>query len=130
ERGWGRIVNMASVYGFVGAVNRVDYVTSKPALLGMTRAVALEAIAHGITCNAVCPGSALTPSIEDRVDALMAAESLTRTAAVAKFLAGKQPSGRFVETANVAALIAFLCSEAGGDITGAAIPIDGGWTSK
>ncbi len=129
ERGWGRIVNLSSIYGLIGAVNRVDYVTAKTALIGMTRAVALETVGHGITCNAICPGSALTPSIDARIQELMSTEALPRAAAVEKFLAGKQPSGRFVETGNVAALIAFLCGEAGRDITGTAIPIDGGWAA-
>jgi len=72
----------------------------------------------------------LTPSIDERIQALMATESLPRDAAVKKFLAGKQPSGEFVETDNVAALIAFLCGDAGHDITGAALPIDGGWSAS
>jgi 3-hydroxybutyrate dehydrogenase len=98
ERRWGRIVNLSSIYGLIGTVNRVDYVTAKTALIGMTRAIALETVDYGITCNAICPGSALTPSIDARVEALMSAEALSRDAAVEKFLAGKQPSGRFVET--------------------------------
>ena len=130
KRRWGRIINLSSIYGLIGATNRVDYVTSKTALIGMTRAVALENVAHGITCNAICPGSALTASIDERIQALMATESLPRDAAVKKFLAGKQPSGEFVETDNVAALIAFLCGDAGRDITGAALPIDGGWSAS
>jgi 3-hydroxybutyrate dehydrogenase len=127
---WGRIVNMSSIYGLIGAVNRVDYVTSKTALIGMTRAVALECAQSGVTCNAVCPGSASTPAIEERVQAIMTGEHLSHDAAVEKFLAGKQPSGKFVETRNVAALIAFLCSDAGRDINGAAIPIDAGWSAS
>jgi 3-hydroxybutyrate dehydrogenase len=130
ERGWGRIVNMSSIYGLIGAVNRVDYVTSKTALIGMTRAVALECAQTGVTCNAVCPGSASTPAIEERVQAIMSNEKVTHEAAVAKFLAGKQPSGKFVETRNVAALIAFLCGDGGADINGAAIPIDAGWSAN
>jgi 3-hydroxybutyrate dehydrogenase len=129
-KGWGRIVNMSSIYGLIGAVNRVDYVTSKSALIGMTRAVALECAQSGVTCNAVCPGSASTPAIEERVQAIMTGEHLAHDAAVEKFLAGKQPSGKFVETRNVAALIAFLCSDAGRDINGAAIPIDAGWSAS
>lgn len=128
--GWGRIVNMSSIYGLIGAVNRVDYVTSKTALIGMTRAVALECAQSGVTCNAVCPGSASTPAIEERVQAIMTGEHISHDAAVEKFLAGKQPSGKFVETRNVAALIAFLCSDAGRDINGAAIPIDAGWSAS
>jgi len=130
ERNWGRIINMSSIYGLIGATNRVDYVTSKTALIGMTRAVALECAQSGITCNAVCPGSALTPAIEERVQAIMTNEGLAHAAAVDKFLAGKQPSGKFVETQNVAALVAFLCGDAGRDINGAAIPIDAGWSAS
>jgi len=130
ERGWGRIINMSSIYGLIGAVNRVDYVTSKTALIGMTRAVALECAHTSITCNAVCPGSASTPAIEERVQAIMTNEGLGHEAAVERFLAGKQPSGKFVESRNVAALVVFLCSEAGCDINGAAIPIDAGWSAS
>lgn len=129
-RDWGRIINMSSIYGLIGAVNRVDYVTSKTALIGMTRAVALECAQSGVTCNAVCPGSASTPAIEERVQAIMTGEHVSYDAAVGKFLAGKQPSGKFVSTQNVAALIAFLCSGAGGDINGAAIPIDAAWSAS
>jgi 3-hydroxybutyrate dehydrogenase len=127
---WGRIVNMSSIYGLIGAANRVDYVTSKTALIGMTRAVALECAHSGVTCNAVCPGSASTPAIEERVQAIMTGEHVSHDAAVDKFLAGKQPSGKFVDTRNVAALIAFLCSDAGCDINGTAIPIDAGWSAS
>jgi 3-hydroxybutyrate dehydrogenase len=128
KRGWGRIINMSSIYGLIGAVNRVDYVTSKTALIGMTRAVALECAQTGITCNAVCPGSASTPAIEERVQAIMVSEGLQHDAAVAKFLVGKQPSGKFVDAGNVAALVTFLCSEAASDINGAALPIDAAWS--
>ena len=129
-RNWGRIVNMSSVYGLFATVNRVDYVTSKTALIGMTRAVALECAEHDITCNAVNPGTALTPAIEERLQALMAAEGLTHEVAVSQYLAARQPSGRFVAEQNVAALVAFLCSDAGRDITGATLPIDGGWSAS
>jgi 3-hydroxybutyrate dehydrogenase len=114
----------------IGAANRVDYVTSKTALIGMTRAVALETADGGITCNAICPGSALTPSIDQRVRTLMSEQALSRDTATERYLAGKQPTGRFVAAENVAALIVFLCSEAGADITGAALPVDGGWSAS
>jgi len=129
-RNWGRIINMSSVYGLFATVNRVDYVTSKTALIGMTRAVALECAGHDITCNAVNPGTVLTPAIEERLEAMMAAEGLTREAAVSRYLAVRQPSGRFVSEHNVAALVAFLCSDAGRDITGATLPMDGGWSAS
>lgn len=126
-RGWGRIVNMASVYGFRAIANRIDYMTTKAGLIGMTRAVAIEAVDAGITCNAICPGSVSTPGTEVRVERLMHDEGLSREAAVRRFLAGKQPSGRFVAADGVASMVVFLCSEAGRDITGAALPVDGGW---
>jgi 3-hydroxybutyrate dehydrogenase len=127
-RGWGRIVNISSIYGLTGTVDRVGYVTTKTALIGLTRAVALETAESGITCNALCPGTTLTPAIESRIRAAMG-KGLGREEAEALQLVGKQPTGRFVEAAAVGAMVAFLCSEAGRDITGAALPMDGGWSA-
>ena len=129
-RNFGRIVNISSVYGLFGTVNRVDYVTTKTALIGFTRAVALETAGQDITCNAICPGTIPTPAIEERLASFMAKEGLEREAAVKAFMASRQPSGRFVSPERVAALVALLCGPAGGDITGAAIPIDGGWSAS
>jgi 3-hydroxybutyrate dehydrogenase len=126
-RGWGRIFNMTSVYGARAVANRIDYVTTKTALIGLTRAVAIETINQGITCNAICPGSVLTPANEGRIEALMAETGLERRAAIERFLAGKQPIQRFVDAAHVAQLLVFLCGEAGTDITGAVLPMEGGW---
>jgi len=127
--GWGRIINMSSIYGLIGATGRVGYVTTKTALIGLTRAVALETAATGITCNALCPGSTLTPNIEGRIRAAMASSGDDFTAAATRFLTGKQPSGRLVEARAVGAMAAFLCGEAGRDITGAVLPMDGGWSA-
>jgi len=128
-RGFGRIINISSVYGLFGGVNRVDYITTKTALIGLTRAVALETARDEITCNAICPGSSPSPAIEQRLQDFMAAEGLERDQALARFMAGRQPSGRFVAMEGVAALAAFLCSPGAADITGAALPIDGGWSA-
>jgi len=130
QRRWGRVINVSSIYGLRGAPNRVNYVTSKTALIGMTRAVALETVAHGITCNAVCPGTTESPVHDETIRAAMTNEGLTRAEAEQRFLTGKQPTGRFVSAENVAALIAFLCGPEAGDITGAVLPIDGGWSSS
>ena len=129
-RGWGRIVNMTSVYGERGTVNRIDYVTTKSALLGFTRAVAMETLGDGITCNAVSPGSVLTPGTEQRVQEILDRTGVERAQAERQFLAGKQPSGRFVRAEDVAAAVAFLCSPAARDITGTVLPIDGGWLAS
>jgi 3-hydroxybutyrate dehydrogenase len=130
ERGFGRIINMTSVYAKRGAVDRVDYVTTKSALLGLTRAIALETVGAGITCNAVAPGSVLTDAIDERVRAIVEGRGVSRADAERQFLAGKQPTGRFVQAAHVAELVAFLCGPSAGDITGALIPMDGGWLAS
>ena len=127
---WGRIINVSSIYGLRGATNRVGYVTSKTALIGLTRAVALETVSHGITCNAVCPGTSETPVHEAALDAAVATEGISRTEAERRFFAGKQPTGRFIAADHVASLIAFLCTPEAADITGSVLPIDGGWSAS
>ena len=130
QRNWGRIVNMSSIYGQRGAPDRADYITTKAALVGLTRAVAAETAKQDITCNAVCPGSVATPGTTVRIQALMQAEGIPEDEAVSRFLTGKQPSGRFVSAESVAAMVVFLCGPAGRDITGAVLPIDGGWLAS
>ena len=129
ERDFGRIVNMASIFGTRAVVNRVDYVTTKTAMIGFTRAVALETAAQNITCNAICPGSSPTPSIEQRFADFMATSNLPRAEAEKAFMGSRQPSGRFVSPDRIAGLVAFLCGPDGADTTGAAISIDGGWSA-
>jgi 3-hydroxybutyrate dehydrogenase len=128
-RGWGRIINISSIYGQRGAVNRVGYVTTKTALLGLTRAVALEVVGTGVTCNAVCPGTTETPVHEATIEALMTGEGLSRDDAEKKFLAGKQPTGKIIAANDVAALIVFLCGPSSGDVNGSIFPIDAGWSA-
>ncbi|UYO93193.1 3-hydroxybutyrate dehydrogenase [Pollutimonas sp. M17] len=128
-RGWGRIINMSSVYGSSAAVNRVGYVTTKTGLIGMTRAIALETAASGITCNAVCPGTVPTPAILERIAGMAAKAGVSQEQATHDYLAQRQPTGRFVAMESVAALVRFLCSDAGRDVTGSVLPIDGGWTA-
>lgn len=127
RKGWGRIVNLSSYYGWRGAENRIDYVTTKTALIGMTRAVAIETAKTGVTCNAICPGTVLTPAIEDRIagiarDSGQAPEDVARD-----YAAQRNPMGRFVRMESIGALLAFLCSPAGDDISGTVLPVDGGW---
>lgn len=127
-RRWGRIINVSSIYGWRGAANRVSYVTTKTALIGLTRAVALETVGDHITCNAVCPGTTDTPLHRQTIDR-MVAEGLTREDAERRFFAGKQPSGRFIPAHDVAALMLFLCSDEAANITGAALPVDAAWAA-
>ncbi len=128
--GWGRILNLSSVYGQRGDVNRVGYVVAKSALIGLTRAVALETATHGVTCNALAPGSVPTPAILGKLDAMAAAAGADRAEIERDYLLERHPTGRFVAMENVAALAVFLCGPAGADITGALLPVDGGWTAR
>jgi 3-hydroxybutyrate dehydrogenase len=130
QRGWGRIVNLASIYSTRAVENRIDYVTTKTAILGMTRAVAIETATSGITCNALCPGVLPTPAIESKIAALAASQNVSVEQATRDYLGSRQPTGRFISTGNVGAMLAFLCSPAAQDITGATLPIDGGWSAS
>jgi 3-hydroxybutyrate dehydrogenase len=128
RRNWGRIVNISSVHGLFGTVNRIDYVATKTALIGVTKSVALEARSYDITCNAICPGSVLTPHSDGKVRQLMDKEGLTRDAAERKFLSDRGHA-RFVPASSIGAFIVFLCSAAGRDINGAVVPIDAGYSA-
>ena len=127
--GWGRIVNMASIYGVRGAENRIDYVTTKSALLGMTRALAIELAPTGITCNAVSPGTVPTGAILTRIAGIAAEKGLTQAEAEAEYLVGRNPTRRFVAIEAVGAMVAFLCGDGAADVNGANFPIDGGWAA-
>ena len=130
ERGWGRIINMASIYSTRAVENRIDYITTKTAILGMTRAIAIETATTGITCNALCPGTLPTPAIESRIAAIAGRKNFSVDEATRDYLGSRQPSGRFISMGNVGALVAFLCSPTAQDITGATLPIDGGWSAS
>ena len=127
QRGWGRIVNVSSVYGWRGAADRIDYVTTKTALIGMTRAIAVETARTGVTCNAVCPGSVPTPAIMARIEGLAREQGRPVEEVAREYAAARNQTGRFVAIDHVGDLVAFLCSPAGDDITGTAMPMDGGW---
>src|SRR4051812_17758604 len=127
-RGWGRIINMASIYSTRAVADRIDYVTTKTAIVGLTRAVAIETTKNGITCNALCPGTLPTPAIQGKIAEIAAREGRAIDETSSVYLATRQPTGRFVALEAVGAMAAFLCSPAAQDITGATLPIDGGWS--
>src|SRR6478735_12282538 len=117
-RGWGRIINMASIYSTRAVADRIDYVTTKTAILGITRAVALETATTGITCNALCPGTLPTPAIEGKIAAAAASAGQSVEDATSDYLATRQPSRRFISLEGVGAAVVFLASEAARDMTG------------
>ncbi|MGK0169840.1 MAG: 3-hydroxybutyrate dehydrogenase [Gammaproteobacteria bacterium] len=128
ERGWGRIINFSSVLGLAGRSGRADYITSKTAMLGLTRATAAEVgDIEGITCNALCPGAVLTPNTEIKINELAETENLTFEEAKLAYRARRGGRGLdYIDPARIARLIVFLCQESSMDITGAALPIDQG----
>lgn len=130
RRGWGRIVNLASVHGLVASAEKAAYVTAKHGLVGLTKVVALETAASGITCNAICPGWVLTPLVQTQITALAQKEGISFDDAASRLLSEKQPTGRFVEVEQIADLTLFLCSHSATNITGSSIAIDGAWTAR
>jgi 3-hydroxybutyrate dehydrogenase len=129
QKGWGRIINMASISGLRGRAGKSGYNATKHGLIGLTKAVALETAPTDITCNAICPGWAHTALVQKQVDALAEREGLDNEAATRKLLGLRQPSGRFVTTGQIAALASFLCSEDGQEVRGAAWTMDGATTA-
>ena len=129
RRGYGRIVNVASAHGLIGSPFKSAYVAAKHGVVGLTKVVALEAAEHGVTCNAVCPGYVWTPLVEKQVDGQAKAHGIGRDEVIREIFLAEQPTRRFVTVEEVAATVAFLCSDAAASITGIALPIDGGWTA-
>jgi len=130
KKGWGRIVNTASVHGLVASVEKAAYVAAKHGLVGLTKVVALETAGSGITCNAFCPGWVLTDLIRAQIDARAAKSGGDFEAGARELLSEKQPSKQFVTVEQLAAYILFLCSPAADQVTGTALPLDGGWTAQ
>jgi 3-hydroxybutyrate dehydrogenase len=128
QRGWGRIVNMGSIYSSRAVEDRIDYVTTKTAILGLTRAVAIETARSGITCNTLCPGTLPTPAILNKIAAIASNSDRPVDDVTREYLGERQPTQRFIGMDAVAAMVVFLCSPAANDITGASLPIDGGWS--
>lgn len=130
QRNWGRILNIASVHGMVASIHKAAYVAAKHGIVGLTKVVALENAARGITCNAICPGYVLTSLLQRQIDDRANKDHVTNEEASRDILSEKQPSGRFTTVEDIAALAIFLCSSAAANITGASLPIDGGWTAQ
>jgi len=127
-RGFGRIINVAFAVGLVGAPFMSAYVVAKHAMIGLTKAVALECAEDAITVNAICPGNVATPLAAKHIAAQMAARRIERDEVIREMLT-EQPNKRFVTVEELGAMAVFLASDAAASVTGAAMPIDGGWTA-
>jgi 3-hydroxybutyrate dehydrogenase len=129
SRKWGRIVNVASAHGLIASPFKAAYVAAKHGLVGLTKVTALEGAESNVTCNAICPGYVWTPLVEKQIDDQAKAHDISREAVIHDVLLAQQPNKRFATVEEMGALTAFLCSDAAASITGAALPIDGGWTA-
>jgi 3-hydroxybutyrate dehydrogenase len=129
KTGWGRIVNIASAHALVASPFKSAYVAAKHGIAGFTKTVALEVAEQGITVNAVCPGYVFTPLVEEQIPDTARARGISTEAVVRDVLLAAQPTKKFVTVEEVAALTAFLCSQEAASITGAVLPVEGGWTA-
>ena len=130
KRNWGRIINIASAHALVASPFKSCYVAAKHGLLGLTKAVALETADADITCNAICPGYVRTPLVEGQIEHQAKVHKLSHEQVIRDVILAAQPKKRFVEAEELGALAVLLCSDAGKSITGAALPVDGGWTAR
>ena len=129
-RGWGRVLNIASVHGLVASAQKSAYVAAKHGLVGFTKSAALECATTGITHNAICPGWVLTPLVQKQVDDRAAKAGIAVDEAKRQLLAEKQPSLQFTTPEQLGELAVFLCSPAADNIRGVAWNVDGGWVAQ
>ena len=129
-QGWGRIVNISSAHGLIASPFKAAYVAAKHGILGLTKVVALEGAEFGVTCNAVCPGYVWTPLVEQQIDDQAKSHGITREDVIRNVMLARQPNKRFVTVEEIGTMVLFLCGPGGQSITGAALPIDGGWISQ
>jgi 3-hydroxybutyrate dehydrogenase len=129
KKGWGRIVNIASAHALVASPYKSAYVAAKHGIAGLTKTVALEVAEAGITVNAICPGYVLTPVVQKQIPDTARARGITEDEVVKNVLLAAQPTKKFVTVEQVAAFTTFLASDVAASITGAILPIEGGWTA-
>ena len=129
QRKWGRIINISSAHGLVASPFKSAYVSAKHGLVGLTKVTALETAEEGITCNAICPGYVWTPLVQKQIPEQAKAHNMSEDEVVKKVLLSNQPNKKFATVEEMGALAVFLCGPGGSSITGAAIPVDGGWVA-
>jgi 3-hydroxybutyrate dehydrogenase len=127
---WGRVINIASAHALVASPFKSAYVAAKHGIAGLTKTVALEVAEAGITMNAICPGYVWTPLVQKQIPDTAKARGITEEQVINDVLLHAQPTKKFVQIDEVAALAAFLASDAAASVTGAILPIEGGWTAQ
>lgn len=129
-KGWGRIINTASAHSKTASPFKSAYNATKHGIDGFTKTIALELATSGVTANCISPGYVWTPLVEGQIPDTMAARGLTRDQVINDVLLAKQPTKKFVQPEEVAAMALFLCRDEAGNVTGANFSIDGGWTAE
>ena len=129
EKGWGRIIQTASAHSLVASPYKSAYVAAKHGIAGLTKVVALEVAEYGITINAISPGYVWTPLVEKQIPDTARARGMTEDEVKRDVLLAAQPTKEFVTVDEIAGLAVFLTSDAARNITGAVLPMDGGWTA-
>ncbi|MEV0394939.1 3-hydroxybutyrate dehydrogenase [Polymorphospora rubra] len=128
--GWGRVINISSVHGLRASAYKSAYVAAKHALEGLSKVVALEAAAHGVTANCINPGYVRTPLVEGQIAAQARSHGIPETEVVERIMLARAAIKRLVEPEEVAELMAYLCTPAASFITGSSLALDGGWTAN
>lgn len=127
--GWGRVINIASAHGLTASPYKSAYVAAKHGVVGLTKTVALETAEDPITVNAICPGYVLTPLVESQIPDTMREYNMSREDVIKNVMLKRQPSKDFATVEQMGGTAIFLCSDAGAQITGTTISVDGGWTA-
>ncbi len=130
QRGWGRLINIASTHGLVASPQKSAYVAAKHGIVGLTKSVAIECADTGVTCNAICPGWVLTPLVQKQIDARAAAAGISARQASDQLVGEKQPQLQFTTPEQIAGLALFLCSPTASNMQGSQLVSDGGWTAQ
>jgi 3-hydroxybutyrate dehydrogenase len=130
QRGFGRIVNIASAHGLVASANKAAYVAAKHGIIGLTKVAALENAQKGITVNAICPGWVHTPLVQKQIEDNAKKKGCSVEQATEELLEAKEPSMKFSMPEDIGGLVLFLCSNAAANMTGTALSHDGGWTAQ
>ena len=130
KNGFGRIIAIASAHGLVASPYKSAYVAAKHGILGLVKTVALEGAEFGITANAICPGYVETPLVSGQIADTAKARNMSEDEVISEVILKAQPTKQFVQVGQIAALANYLVSDQAAQITGAALPMDGGWTAQ
>lgn len=130
RQGKGRIVNLASAHGLVASPFKSAYVAAKHGVMGFTKTLALEVAEDGITCNAICPGYVKTPLVENQIADTARARGISEEEVVRDVMLAAQPTKQFITYEQLAGALLYLVSDAGANMNGSWISVDGGWTAK